>query len=689
MQKKVLILLGVLACSAVLIWIYLLLSSQVGNFLAAGIYLGVFWVVLRVVVHTVMFPGSSWFMKRSIEVGFCKEMTAQVLYKLRDLKLYLEGVSLRKDVTGSEASCYYNLSQLKFVLQTIETNLESLSSLSFYQKRLLEALTGLHHSLELIVLKYGSTSYNFWEWLEEVSQATEPYSIELDRFQDLGPSIECCSCLEMVLHESCGKKKLLGSFKRFLFDNSVGSISYMRTDLFKRFDCEELLIETEDHKSIDAVLVKQVNEKPLMLLCNPNAGCFEYSYFQSEWLEFYSKLGFNLVLWNYRGYGSTSGIPFLKNILSDGELIIHYLRTEKGYDRIGVHGESLGGSIACYLARECQLDFLFADRTFSSLQAVSLCGFGIATYWLHKLARLEDIDTVEEYLEAQCYKVISCDPKDTMVKDLASLKAGVANRLLLDSDYTLNLNLKRFVGLHILTQEEFLQLLGILKRTAGLTEIVPPSSKLGVSASESSFMKSELKSVNEYQFVSKEFELLEDEQAMSFLGKVANILEDLDAGGKSLKQVAKSKNSKAELLNWMLVFDIWGSWTFSLPEYETDTILKAVIKLRTHVEEMNSIIELGEQSPNKSILDISKDLKSLKDTFLKILAHMEIRAGITALEDDSIISESSNQSLTFRNNVDLVKAGCLLPLRCGHSGGFSSAEKTQLFNHLQNSGFIT
>jgi hypothetical protein len=38
---------------------------------------------------------------------------------------------------------------------------------------------------------------------------------------------------------------------------------------------------------------------------------------------------------------------------------------------LGVHGESLGGMIAVHLAKAKKVDFLFADRTFSSLSEVA------------------------------------------------------------------------------------------------------------------------------------------------------------------------------------------------------------------------------------------------------------------------------------------------------------------------------
>ncbi len=32
-------------------------------------------------------------------------------------------------------------------------------------------------------------------------------------------------------------------------------------------------------------------------------------FYQSEWIEFYTSRGINLMMWNYRGYGYSEGSP--------------------------------------------------------------------------------------------------------------------------------------------------------------------------------------------------------------------------------------------------------------------------------------------------------------------------------------------------------------------------------------------
>jgi fermentation-respiration switch protein FrsA (DUF1100 family) len=56
-------------------------------------------------------------------------------------------------------------------------------------------------------------------------------------------------------------------------------------------------------------------------------------------------------MWNYRGYYRSTGSPTPDNLKYDGEQVLSYMRNNlnlKG--KLGVHGESMGGLIACHLA---------------------------------------------------------------------------------------------------------------------------------------------------------------------------------------------------------------------------------------------------------------------------------------------------------------------------------------------------
>lgn len=50
----------------------------------------------------------------------------------------------------------------------------------------------------------------------------------------------------------------------------------------------------------------------LVLYCNPNAGhyeCSTHAPFSSDWVDLYTSLGCDVLLFNYRGYGRSTGRP--------------------------------------------------------------------------------------------------------------------------------------------------------------------------------------------------------------------------------------------------------------------------------------------------------------------------------------------------------------------------------------------
>ncbi len=107
-----------------------------------------------------------------------------------------------------------------------------------------------------------------------------------------------------------------------------------------------------------------------------------------------------------------------------------YLRKEVGVKKIGVHGESLGGLVATHLARVKQLDFLCADRTFSSLSKVGEISFGSWIGRLYRFLTLWNDAIADDYVETNCYKILTFDPKDEVIHLLSSLKYGVTTKVI-------------------------------------------------------------------------------------------------------------------------------------------------------------------------------------------------------------------------------------------------------------------
>jgi len=71
----------------------------------------------------------------------------------------------------------------------------------------------------------------------------------------------------------------------------------------------------------------------------------------------------NLLVFNYRGYGSNSGDPSIAGIKQDGVAAYRFLTEEKGLDpqNIVIHGHSLGSMVATYVVSKYETSGLVLE----------------------------------------------------------------------------------------------------------------------------------------------------------------------------------------------------------------------------------------------------------------------------------------------------------------------------------------
>ena len=137
-------------------------------------------------------------------------------------------------------------------------------------------------------------------------------------------------------------------------------------------------------------------------------------------------------MWNYRGYGRSKGCPKPQLIQEDAEVIIDFLRKELKIQKIGVHGQSLGGVLACHLADKCNLDFLCADRTFYSLSQIVSYSFNSFAAKFFQFVCNWNENIALKYTRSKCYKVVTYDPKDEIINYMSSLQTGILKEVIHD-----------------------------------------------------------------------------------------------------------------------------------------------------------------------------------------------------------------------------------------------------------------
>lgn len=88
-----------------------------------------------------------------------------------------------------------------------------------------------------------------------------------------------------------------------------------------------------------------------ILFCHGNAGNISTRH---KTAEAFAKAGYNFVMFDYEGYGASTGIPSEEALYRDGDAVWKWLSNELPYDQLQnqmiVIGDSLGTAVAVHLA---------------------------------------------------------------------------------------------------------------------------------------------------------------------------------------------------------------------------------------------------------------------------------------------------------------------------------------------------
>lgn len=128
---------------------------------------------------------------------------------------------------------------------------------------------------------------------------------------------------------------------------------------------DDMQLATKDGESIHAWRVRATDPRGALVLCHGNAGNIEGRLDQAR---AFVAMGFDVLLFDYRGYGGSSGTPSEEGLYLDAEAALEALLAA-GYrpNQIVAYGESLGGAVAIELARRHPVGALVVEDTFTSM----------------------------------------------------------------------------------------------------------------------------------------------------------------------------------------------------------------------------------------------------------------------------------------------------------------------------------
>ena len=131
---------------------------------------------------------------------------------------------------------------------------------------------------------------------------------------------------------------------------------------------EDVYILTADGVRLNAWFIKADKDYPTastVLYLHGNAGNIAG---RLEKLAFFQKMGLNVFIVDYRGYGKSAGSPTEKGMYLDALAAYDYLTQQRGVPAasIVIYGASLGGAAAIDLAKQRSAAALILDSTFTS-----------------------------------------------------------------------------------------------------------------------------------------------------------------------------------------------------------------------------------------------------------------------------------------------------------------------------------
>ncbi|MDH5563210.1 MAG: alpha/beta hydrolase [Nitrospirota bacterium] len=145
---------------------------------------------------------------------------------------------------------------------------------------------------------------------------------------------------------------------------------------------EEVWLPVDEVVTIFGWFVESGPTSPVLLWCHGNAG--NVSHRVENMRQLYQR-GFSLFIFDYRGYGRSTGVPSEVGLYQDALAAYDYLIHQRriASERLILFGRSLGATVAGEVAVKRPVPGLIVEGAFPSIQAMSDEHFwGVPARWL-------------------------------------------------------------------------------------------------------------------------------------------------------------------------------------------------------------------------------------------------------------------------------------------------------------------
>jgi uncharacterized protein len=164
---------------------------------------------------------------------------------------------------------------------------------------------------------------------------------------------------------------------------------------------QEVYFYTSDQNKIHGWFIPRQGAQFTILFSHGNAGNIGHRLDKVLMLH---DLGFNIFIYDYRGYGKSRGFPSEKGFYRDIRAAYNYLLEKKdiSYNDIVLYGESIGGAVSVELASRMPVRALITENVFTSIKDMAEITFPLIPYFIFS----SRFNSLEKIQNIACAKLI-------------------------------------------------------------------------------------------------------------------------------------------------------------------------------------------------------------------------------------------------------------------------------------------
>lgn len=173
----------------------------------------------------------------------------------------------------------------------------------------------------------------------------------------------------------------------------------------------DVYLTAKDGIKLSGWYIPKEQPKGIVLFCHGNAGNISH---RLDSIQTFNHLGLSVFIFDYRGYGRSSGRPSEAGTYMDAEAAWDYIINELKYqpENVIIFGRSLGGAIASWLAKEKSPAGLISESAFSSIGDI---GSELYPFLPVRLLAKFDYNAKEYISKANCPVLIVHSRQDDII----------------------------------------------------------------------------------------------------------------------------------------------------------------------------------------------------------------------------------------------------------------------------------